>query len=201
MGRPIGDIRPNVSIPDLEPLLAEVIDTVSPRELEVRTRRALVLAARCGPTRRVDNKIEGAVLMLVDIDPLKRGEETLRRQAELLDQTYEPILVWRFDGTIVYWNRGAESVLRFTREQAIGRDRTSCCRPPPTQGLPRGLRRDGQWTGGADRTGRGREADRPREPDGRGAGEGSETRWCSRPTTRSPSASGWRRRCASAPAS
>jgi two-component system, chemotaxis family, CheB/CheR fusion protein len=155
LGRPIGDIRPNVSIPDLEPLLAEVIDTVSPRELEVQDKKGRWYSLRVRPYKTLDNKIEGAVLMLVDIDALKRGEETLRQQADLLDQTYEPILVWRFDGEIVYWNRGAEAVYGFTREQAVGRDRHELLSPATEpEVFLEDLRRDGQWTGELSRTGR-----------------------------------------------
>jgi PAS domain S-box-containing protein len=132
-----------------------VIDTASPRELEVQDRKGRWYSLRLRPYKTRDNQIEGAVLMLVDIDPLKRGEETLRRQAELLDHTYEPILVWRFDGTIVYWNRGAESVYGFTRDQAIGRDRTELLSPATDPNVfLEDLRRDGQWTGELTRTGR-----------------------------------------------
>src|SRR5437016_8009867 len=39
VGRPIGDIKPNINCPDLEELVAKVIDTVSVTEREVRDRQ------------------------------------------------------------------------------------------------------------------------------------------------------------------
>ncbi|MBA3247079.1 MAG: PAS domain-containing protein, partial [Pyrinomonadaceae bacterium] len=36
VGRPVGDIKPNINVPDLEELIAEVIQTVSVKECEVQ---------------------------------------------------------------------------------------------------------------------------------------------------------------------
>src|SRR5262249_23859119 len=58
---------------------------------------------------------------LRDITERKRAEDMLRRQADLLEQTYEPIFVWEFGGTITYWNRGAEQLYGYTKDQALGR--------------------------------------------------------------------------------
>ena len=78
--------------------------------------------------------------MLVDVDTLKRNEEALRRQTELLEQTHEPIVMWEIGGPIIYWNQGAEEVYGYTKEQAIGRsvfevletrpEPRRWCRPP-----------------------------------------------------------------------
>src|SRR6266478_721334 len=51
----------------------------------------------------------------------KRAEDALRRQANLLEQVHEAILVCELPGTIIYWNRGAEQLYGFSREEAIGR--------------------------------------------------------------------------------
>src|SRR5262249_21695001 len=129
LGRPIGDIKPNLLLPDLESLLTEVMDAVSAKELDVQDKKGRWFSLRMRPYKTLENKIEGAVLMLVDIDPIKRVEETLRRQAELLEQTHEPILIWQLDGQIVYWNRGAESVYGFSKDHAIGKDRHELLSP------------------------------------------------------------------------
>src|SRR6185295_13803204 len=59
VGRPIGDIKLKLSIPDLEPFLAEVIDTASPREREVQDSQARWYSLRVRPYRTLENKIEG----------------------------------------------------------------------------------------------------------------------------------------------
>src|SRR5262249_36698278 len=122
IGRPIKDLNLQIEIPNLERLVEEVIDTVSVKEYDVRDKQGRWYSLRVRPYRTLENKIDGAVIVLVDVDNLKRNEETLRRQAELLDQTYEPILIWGFDNAnIVYWNRAAEETYGYPREQALGR--------------------------------------------------------------------------------
>jgi two-component system, chemotaxis family, CheB/CheR fusion protein len=75
IGRPISDFKLNFSVPDLEPLLKEVIDTASPREREVQDRLGMWYSLRIQPYKTLDNKLDGAVIMLVDINTLQRARE------------------------------------------------------------------------------------------------------------------------------
>ena len=75
VGRPLADIRFNlVDLPDLEPLLAEVLDTVSPQEFDVRDGRGRWYSLRLRPYKTLDNKIDGVVVMLVEMTDRKRAE-------------------------------------------------------------------------------------------------------------------------------
>lgn len=78
LGRPLGDIRHNLDFPDLEEFISGAIDAVSVREREVRDREGRWYSLRVRPYLSLDNKIEGAVLVLIDIDKLKRSEQELR---------------------------------------------------------------------------------------------------------------------------
>src|SRR5437016_3674035 len=71
IGRPISDSRPSAQVPDLESLLIEVIDKVQPAEREVRDREGRCHILRVYPYRTADQKIDGAVITLVDIDEIK----------------------------------------------------------------------------------------------------------------------------------
>jgi len=51
----------------------------------------------------------------------QQNEVTLREQANLLNLTHDAILVRDMDGTIKYWNRGAEELYGWPAAQAIGR--------------------------------------------------------------------------------
>jgi two-component system, cell cycle sensor histidine kinase and response regulator CckA len=55
-----------------------------------------------------------------DITERKQAEDTLRRQASLMDQTYDAILAWDWNGPITFWNRGAERLYGFSQEEALG---------------------------------------------------------------------------------
>jgi PAS domain S-box-containing protein len=47
--------------------------------------------------------------------------ERAERLADLLALSYEPMLTWRFDGVIEFWNAGAERLYGFTAKEAVGR--------------------------------------------------------------------------------
>jgi two-component system CheB/CheR fusion protein len=121
IGRPIGDIKLNLTVPDLPKLLVEVIDQVTPRDLEVQDQAGRWYQLRIRPYRTLDNHIDGAVILLFDIESLKQSQGVLERQAKLLEQTHEAVFVRELSGTIVYWNRGAELLYGFGKEEAIGR--------------------------------------------------------------------------------
>jgi PAS domain S-box-containing protein len=54
-------------------------------------------------------------------DRSRAARQRLRQQDELLDQSGDAIAVHLLDGTLRYWNMGAQRMLGFTREQALGR--------------------------------------------------------------------------------
>jgi two-component system CheB/CheR fusion protein len=71
IGRPIGHLNLNIPIPDLEALILEAIDSVSIKEREVQDRAGHWYCLRVRPYRTSDNRIDGAILLLIDIDSFK----------------------------------------------------------------------------------------------------------------------------------
>lgn len=149
IGRPIGDIKLNLTVQDLPQLLAEAIDQVASRDLEVQDQSGRWYQLRIRPYRTLDNHIDGAVILLFDIDSLKRSQGVLERQAKLLEQTHEAVFVRELGGTIVYWNRGAELMYGFTKEEAIGRASHELLgKAPATRAQINGtLEKEGRWMG------------------------------------------------------
>jgi len=76
IGRPLSELRPNINVPDLENILREVIETLGTRERKVTDKDGRKYSLRVRPYRTTDNKIDGAVLTLVDIDGTKKSDET-----------------------------------------------------------------------------------------------------------------------------
>jgi two-component system CheB/CheR fusion protein len=78
IGRPFSEIRFNLNTEDLAPLFSEVLETLTPREIEVQDNEGKWYLLRVRPYRTTDNKIEGVVVVLVDIDQLRRSQQELR---------------------------------------------------------------------------------------------------------------------------
>lgn len=96
IGRPLSDINHNLQIPDLEPQILEVISTLNFKNQEVQDNEGHWYDLRIRPYQTIDRKIDGAVVVLVDIDSLKRSTEQLkasRNYAEAIVETVRESLV------------------------------------------------------------------------------------------------------------
>jgi PAS domain S-box-containing protein len=86
----------------------------------------------------------------IDISARKKSEQALRRQASLIELSFEPIFVWHPKRGIVEWNKGAEQLYGYSREEALGSQSHSLLKslhPAPLKDIMAQLRRDGSWTG------------------------------------------------------
>lgn len=97
LDRSIGHINPNIDCPNLEQLIIECMDSVSPVERDVQDRQGRWYSLRIRPYKSVENKIDGAVLALFDIDILKRSEQRAAQAREfaeaMLNGAAHPIAV------------------------------------------------------------------------------------------------------------
>ena len=71
IGRPIGGIKLKIDIPDLEMQTLNVIHSLNAWAQEVKDREGRWYSLQIKPYRTVEDKIEGAVLLLIDIDAQK----------------------------------------------------------------------------------------------------------------------------------
>jgi two-component system, LuxR family, sensor kinase FixL len=79
-----------------------------------------------------------------------RAEVALREQASLLNLTHDTIFVRDMNDAITYWNRGAEELYGWTREEAIGQVTHRLMQtifPAPLAEIDAGLLRTGRWEG------------------------------------------------------
>ena len=59
VGRPLGHVRHNIELPELEPFVSEVIDSVRAREREVQDKDGRWFSLRVRPYLTPDNKVDG----------------------------------------------------------------------------------------------------------------------------------------------
>ena len=122
IGRPIGEIRLQLSVEDIQPILRDVLETLGTRELEVQDKDGRWHLMRARPYRTSDNKIEGIVLVLVDIDQLRSSQGSLREARDFASSVVEgvpiPVVVLKKDCTVRTANTAFRSLTRMS-EQAV----------------------------------------------------------------------------------
>jgi len=101
VGRPIGQIKPNLASEDLEDLIRKTVDSVKPTEREVQDRTGRWYSLRIRPYRGVDNKLDGTVLALIDVDAAKRYQRQIERARDyflaIVETVRQPLIVLDHD--------------------------------------------------------------------------------------------------------
>jgi two-component system CheB/CheR fusion protein len=97
VGRPITALHVPLPIPDPEKTLRAVIRNGESFELECRDQRGVWNLLRISPYKAVENKIEGAVITLYDIDRLKKSmdetEIAHKHAMRIVDTIKDPLMV------------------------------------------------------------------------------------------------------------
>jgi two-component system CheB/CheR fusion protein len=69
IGRPLSNINPSIEIADLQAMVVQVVSDFRPLERELTDRMGVHYQFKILPYRTIDNKIDGAVITIVDISP------------------------------------------------------------------------------------------------------------------------------------
>lgn len=124
IGRPFSDIKPNLRLDDLAGLIQEVIETINPREMEVQDREGRWYHLNLRPYRTIENRIEGAVIAMVDIDVLKRSVQEVQISRDFSEAVVatvrEPLLVLDAKLRVYSANAAFYQTFRTTREETVG---------------------------------------------------------------------------------
>ena len=111
IGRSISEIKVGVGHENLENMALDVIETVTTRETEVQDRGGRWFSMRVRPYRTLENKIDGVVIVFVDVDNIKRAEQAVRESEarfELLADS-APVMIWMSDAAgLRFVNRAYE---------------------------------------------------------------------------------------------
>jgi PAS domain S-box-containing protein len=94
--------------------------------------------------------LKGFTKILRDVTERKRAEDQIRQQFELLDLSKDAVIVKDRDGIIQFWNRGAEEIYGWTKEQALGKPIQSLLKtryPIPREAVDEALLNEQRWEG------------------------------------------------------
>ena len=126
IGRPLAHIVNNLQGYDRLVLdVQDVLDTLTPKEVEVRTHAGAWHLLRIRPYRTLENVIEGAVITFMEVTEQKRAQavllehEALRRMAAVMRDAGDAITVQALDGRILAWNRTAVKRYGYSEAEAL----------------------------------------------------------------------------------
>jgi two-component system CheB/CheR fusion protein len=114
VGRSITDLQPRIELPGLRRRLLDAMEGGDRKARDIRDSHGHWYSLRILPSVGTDGKIDGAVLMLIDIDAAKRGADF----AEAIVETVrEPLVILDQDFQIVQANKSFYETFRTAREQ------------------------------------------------------------------------------------
>jgi PAS domain S-box-containing protein len=101
------------------------------------------------PVRDTEGAITHFVSIKEDLTERRSAEEKIRSQSALLDVATDAILVHDMEHRLLYWNKGAENLYGWTREEVSGKDVMSLIYADGSQfnKAIATLLREGQWRG------------------------------------------------------
>ena len=73
IGRPITNLKPNIEVNNLKENILDVIDRLEIKEIEVKDNEQNWYSMKIRPYRTIENKIDGVVISLINVDTMKRG--------------------------------------------------------------------------------------------------------------------------------
>ena len=108
IGRSITDIKPDLNV-DLKPLLTTVLTDLTSVEREVQDPLGHWYRLQVRPYKTLDNRVDGAVLVLMDIDVIKKRNQDLIEAGDfarsIIETMPEPVLVLSADLHVLMANR------------------------------------------------------------------------------------------------
>ena len=126
VGRPVDHIVSNLAGYDrLVEDVQAVLDSLIPKEVEVKTKAGVWFMLRIQPYRTQGNVIEGAVINFVEITEIKRLQaalresDALRRLAVVVRDAQDAITVQDMEGRILAWNPGATKLYGWNETEAL----------------------------------------------------------------------------------
>jgi len=124
IGRPFDEIIHPDDLARVQELFQQALrqEEIPTIEARVKSQSGAYLTAEITVSVEIDqNEVVALVGVARDVTEQRQALERLREKAALLDMASDAILVEDKEHRILYWNRGAERLYGWTREEALGR--------------------------------------------------------------------------------
>jgi two-component system CheB/CheR fusion protein len=118
VGRSVTDLQPQMELPDLRQKLLDAMQGGDRKPRDVRDSHGRWYSLRILPSLGPDGKVDGAVLMLIDIDAAKRG---LDFAEAIVETVREPLVILNQNLQVVKANKTFYATFQAAREETEGR--------------------------------------------------------------------------------
>ena len=119
-------------------------------DLVTRDGREISVEHSAAPILAGEGRVIGVVLVFRDVSERRQEQIETAEQAALLELTQDSVFVIDMEGTVLFWSRGAEAMLGYTKAQAAGNishDLLHTEFPLPMVEIRTELMRVGHWEG------------------------------------------------------
>jgi PAS domain S-box-containing protein len=121
-------------------------------DLVTRDGREIAVEHSAAPILAAKGEVIGVVLVFRDVAERRQEQIATAEQAALLELTQDSVFVIDMEGTALFWSRGAEVMLGYTKAEAVGKiaHELLCTEfPKPFAEIIDELMRVGHWEGDA----------------------------------------------------
>ncbi len=128
----------------------QVLSVANHVDLVTRDGREIAVEHSAAPIRAGKGKVIGVVLVFRDVAARRQEQIEIAEQASLIDLTQDTALVIDMQGKIIFWSRGAETMLGYTKAEAVGNISHELLHtefPQPLAEIRDELLRVGHWEG------------------------------------------------------
>jgi two-component system CheB/CheR fusion protein len=124
VGRPIGQINPNIAVDNLENLIRMTIHGIESQEQDVQDRAGHWYSLRIRPYKGVDNRLDGAVVTAIAIDDARRFQRQVDRSQDyfkkIVETVSQPLVVLDDDLRVRTANASFYDTFRLARGHTEG---------------------------------------------------------------------------------
>jgi PAS domain S-box-containing protein len=128
----------------------QVLAVANHVDLVTRDGREIAVEHSAAPILAAKGEAIGVVLIFRDVAERRQEQIATAEQAALLELTQDSVFVIDMEGTVLFWSRGAEAMLGYSKEQAAGKIAHNLVRtefPESFAEIRAELLRVGHWEG------------------------------------------------------
>ncbi len=124
-GRPFDQLATNLMITDWNQLFSEVLDHLRTVTCEVQDHQGNWYTLTMQPCKIADNEMNGLMMALVEIDPVKRSLDQVRQARDyakaIMETIREPLLVLDGEMRVLSANTSFQQTFRVSESETLGR--------------------------------------------------------------------------------